>query len=58
VLQRPVPRFGTWRWPSAAAAVAALTKAMLAHDEASFADVIASKKTVYKSIELSKQASG
>jgi len=51
VLQRPVLRFGRWCWLSAAASVAALTKA-------SFVDVVASKKMVYKSIELSKQASG
>ena len=51
-----------------AEAVVALTKAMLAadqlnhghssgkvEDKATFADVVASKKTVYKSIELSKQ---
>ncbi|TAJ41609.1 MAG: hypothetical protein EPO55_04955 [Reyranella sp.] len=49
--QRPVLRFGRWCWPSAAATVAALAKA-------SFVDVVASKKTVHKSIELSKQISG
>lgn len=81
VPQRPVPRIGTWCWPSAAAAVATLTKAMLTpdkarleartadplsyghssgkvEDKARFVNVVTSKKTVYKSIELSKQASG